>query len=104
MSRATYTGQFGFFYVEPKLEAGGYDQEVFLAIHHWAPHLVMMGAPMDANDVGYKYASFNDKLHSAAEPIRVQAGQRVMFRFLNASATEAARISTAGPHLYRHRS
>ena len=96
LARATYTGQFGFLYVEPKLEPGGYDQEVFLAIHHWEPHFVMMGAPMNAKDVGYKYASFNDKLHSAAEPIRVRSGERVMFRFLNASATEAARISMPG--------
>ena len=49
---------------------------------------MMMGAPMNAKDVGYKYASFNDKLSSFAEPIRVRQGQRILFRFLNASATE----------------
>ncbi|HEV8038875.1 MAG TPA: multicopper oxidase domain-containing protein, partial [Bryobacteraceae bacterium] len=31
LKRATYTGQFGFLYVEPKNDPGAYDQEVFLA-------------------------------------------------------------------------
>jgi len=94
--RATYTGQFGFLYIEPKHEPGSYDQEIFLAIHHWQPSLFTMGAPMNANDVMYRYATFNDKLHTAAEPIRVRYGQRVLFRLLNASATEAVQIALPG--------
>ncbi len=96
LTRATYTGQYGFLYVEPKLNPGAYDQEIFLAIHHWQPHLARMGPPMDAMDVGYTYASFNDKLSWAADPIRVRRGERVLFHFLNASATEAVRLSLPG--------
>ncbi len=96
LTQATYSGQYGFLYIEPKNEPGSYDQEIFLAIHHWQPHLTMMGAPMNANDVAYKYASFNDKLFSAAEPIRVRQGQRVLFRFLNASATQNVTLALPG--------
>ena len=99
LSRAGYTGQFGFLYIEPKHEPGQYDQEIFLAVHHWGPSFFKMGEPMNALDVHYKYASFNDKLHSAAEPIRVKFGQRVLFRLLNASATEAVRLALPG-HLF----
>ena len=52
LSRATYTGQCGFLYIEPKHDIGGYDQEVFLAIHHWEPSLMHMGPPMNATDNG----------------------------------------------------
>lgn len=99
LTRATYSGQYGFLYIEPKHEPGGYDEEIFLAIHHWKPHLMMMGAPMNAKDVAYQYASFNDKLHSAAEPIRVRQGQRILFRFLNASATQNVTLALPG-HLF----
>ncbi|HEY2645621.1 MAG TPA: multicopper oxidase domain-containing protein, partial [Candidatus Acidoferrales bacterium] len=40
---ATFSGQFGFFYVEPKSEPGNYDQEIFLAAHQWGPSLAHMG-------------------------------------------------------------
>jgi FtsP/CotA-like multicopper oxidase with cupredoxin domain len=96
LSRATYTGQYGFLYIESKHGIGGYDQEVFLAIHHWEPSLMHMGPPMNALDVTYKYASFNDKLLTASEPIRVRRGERVLFRFLNASATETVEIALPG--------
>ncbi len=43
MKRATYTGQFGFLYVEPKEEPGQYDAEVFLALHGWDPYLSSPG-------------------------------------------------------------
>jgi FtsP/CotA-like multicopper oxidase with cupredoxin domain len=35
LSRASYSGQFGFLYIQPKQDTGAYDREVFLAIHHW---------------------------------------------------------------------
>jgi FtsP/CotA-like multicopper oxidase with cupredoxin domain len=37
VQRGTYTGQFGFVYVEPKNNPGQYDQEFFLATHEWEP-------------------------------------------------------------------
>ena len=96
LSRATYTGQYGFLSIEPKHDIGGYDQEIFLAIHHWEPSLMHMGPPMNALDVTYKYASFDDKLLTAAEPIRVRRGERVLFRFLNASATQTVELALPG--------
>jgi len=96
LNQSTYSGQYGFLFIEPKSEPGDYDQEIFLAIHHWQPHLMRMDAPMNANDVAYKYASFNDKLFSAAEPIRVRQGQRILFRFLNASATQNVTLALPG--------
>jgi len=94
--QAAYTGQFGFLYVEPKQEAGDYDQEIFLAIHHWEPFWMRMGPPVDALEAGYKYATFNDKMQSAAEPIRVRRGERVLFRLLNASATKSVSLALPG--------
>jgi FtsP/CotA-like multicopper oxidase with cupredoxin domain len=96
LSQATYTGQFGFLYVEPKQESGDYDQEVFLAIHHWEPSWMHMGPPMNALEVTYKYATFNDQMQSAAEPIRVRRGERVLFRLLNASATKSVTLALPG--------
>ena len=96
LGRATYTGQYGFLYIEPKYDIGGYDQEIFLTVHHWEPSLVHMGPPMNALDVTYQYASFDDKLLTAAEPIRVRRGERVLFRFLNASATETVELALPG--------
>jgi FtsP/CotA-like multicopper oxidase with cupredoxin domain len=96
LSRATYTGQFGFLYVEPKHEAGDYDQEIFLAIHHWEPSWMPMGPPVNALEVSYRYATFNGKMQSAADPIRVRRGERVLFRLLNASATQTVTLALPG--------
>ena len=99
LTRATYTGQFGFIYIEPKYDSGSYDREVFLAIHHWEPFWTRMPPPMNARTVSYKYATFNDKTLAAAEPIRVRSGERVMFRILNASATRNVSLALPG-HLF----
>jgi hypothetical protein len=39
LKKATYTGQFGFFYIEPKEDPGVYDQEIFMALHDRNPHM-----------------------------------------------------------------
>ena len=96
---STYSGQFGFFYIEPRHEPGQFDREVFLPVHHWEPKLLPMGPPMNAPDVRYRYATFNSKLHSAAEPLRVRQGERVLFRFLNASGTQNTTLALPG-HLF----
>jgi Multicopper oxidase len=44
----------------------------------------------------YGSASFNDKMLGHGEPVRVREGERVLFRLLNASATE--NINLALPH------
>jgi FtsP/CotA-like multicopper oxidase with cupredoxin domain len=88
LTKAMYTGQFGFLYVDPKQDAGAYDHEVFLAIHHWEPSVKMQPKPVSSMEVSYQYASFNGKMFSASEPLRVKKGDRVLFHFLNASATQ----------------
>jgi FtsP/CotA-like multicopper oxidase with cupredoxin domain len=91
---ATYTGQFGFLYIDPKHESGNYDQEVFLAVHHWEPRFTNMRETWrNCPDISYRYASMNDKLLGAGEPLRVKKGQRVLFHFLNAGPTENVLLS-----------
>lgn len=96
LNRAQYTGQFGFFYIEPKQEPGAYDQEVFLALKEWDPFLTTMTGMGDSLDVGYKRFSINDRALGHGDPIRVKQGQRVLFRILNASATLHRRIGFSG--------
>ena len=110
LSRATYTGQFGFLVVDGGDEPGHFDQEVFLAIHHWAPSFVPMLETMQmqsannpastGSDVGYQYATVNQHRLGFGEPIRVKQGQRVLMHLLNASATENVVLSLPG-HKFR---
>jgi len=102
----TYTGQFGFLLIEGNGDQGHYDQEVFLAVHHWEPSFVPMVEMMQTqsannpknpgSDVGYKYATINQHRLGAGEPLRVKQGQRVLMRILNASATENIVIALPG--------
>ncbi len=96
LKRSTYTGQFGFLYVEPKSEPGAYDREVFLALKEWDPYLTTMGGEDAGLDVAYKYASINGFSLGHGEPVRVKAGERLMLRILNASATVHRRLAFAG--------
>jgi FtsP/CotA-like multicopper oxidase with cupredoxin domain len=106
LSLGTYSGQFGFFLVEGEPDPGHYDQEIFLALHQWGPSFVPMVDTMRAasanhplttcSDVGYQYATINQHMLGAGEPIRVKHGQRVLFHLLNASATENAVLALPG--------
>ena len=97
LSLATYSGQYGFFYIEPKQHAGAYDKEVFLAARHWAPRLSVSSASgILCEQIEYEHASFNDKVLSASEPIRVRESERVLFHFLNASATRDIQLALPG--------
>jgi FtsP/CotA-like multicopper oxidase with cupredoxin domain len=100
LKRATYTGQFGFLYVEPKNDAGAYDQEIFLALKEWDPYMATGGEDEDTMDAAYKHFSINNRALGHGAPIRVQERQRVLFRILNASATAHRRIALAG-HMFR---
>ncbi|MGD0989314.1 MAG: multicopper oxidase domain-containing protein [Candidatus Sulfotelmatobacter sp.] len=95
MKRATYTGQFGFLYVEPKEEPGRYDAEVFLALHGWDPYLSSQGGDGSLEAV-YPVYSMNSHALGSGEPVRVKEGQKVLFRILNASATQQHRIALPG--------
>jgi FtsP/CotA-like multicopper oxidase with cupredoxin domain len=102
LRRSLYSGQFGFFYVEPKSNPGNYDQEVFLAAHQWEPEFVSMQdirkgpPPNNGLEVMYRAASINDKALGHGEPIRVKAGARVLFHLLNVSATDDVSFALAG--------
>ncbi len=93
--RATYTGQFGFLYVEPKEEPGRYDAEVFLALHGWDPHLDSQGDEGNL-EVTYSVYSINSHALGSGDPVRVKEGQKILFRILNASATDQHRIALPG--------
>ena len=93
LNRATYTGQFGFLYVEPRSDPGGYDQEVFLALKEWDPYF---SSQDEGVEVAYKHFSINDRALGHGDPVRVKAGQRVMLRILNASATMTRSIAFSG--------
>jgi len=102
LTRSLYAGLYGFLIVEPPNDPGRYDQEVLLAGHHWEPRWVSMqdirqGPPPDNGlEVLYASASFNDRMLGHGEPVRVREGQRVLFRLLNASATQNMTLVLAG--------
>src|SRR5579862_5619032 len=115
LNRGLYTGQFGFLYVDPKNEPGQYDREVFLALHEWQPYFIPENDDEDEDEgppppkgsvkalmmlhgieVGYRVYSINDKTLGNGEPIRVRQGERLLFRVLNASATENRKMALPG--------
>ncbi|WP_040509519.1 multicopper oxidase family protein [Gluconobacter morbifer] len=96
-SRALYSGQFGFLIVDSGHDPGRYDREVLLAVHHWDASLPEIPrSPEECAMPRYRYVTFNGRLAEAAEPVRVRQGERVLFRFLNASATETVSLSLPG--------
>jgi FtsP/CotA-like multicopper oxidase with cupredoxin domain len=95
-----YTGMFGFFIVEGR-DKGDYDQEVLVAMHHWGAKWVSGGTfrpdqPEHGLEVAYDYGTMNGRLMGHADPVRVKPGTRVLFRLLNASATENTWTALAG--------
>ena len=63
LNRGSYTGQFGFVYVEPKNQPGAYDQEIFLATHEWEPFYTSAeeGEEMDAEQKARMAAQKKDE-------------------------------------------
>ncbi|HXA49077.1 MAG TPA: multicopper oxidase domain-containing protein [Candidatus Acidoferrum sp.] len=114
LNRGAFTGQFAFAYIEPKHDPGGYDQQIFLATHEWGPYLTRMEQPEDSSpqrqapqhkskdnqphgwEAGYRHFTINGKCLGHGEPIQVKEGQRILFHFLNASATESVRLALPG--------
>ena len=88
----TYSGQFGMLIIEPAGDPGRYDLEVPILLHEWEPAFSTDG-PLD---IQYKVGSINGKVLGSGEPIRVQRSQRVLFRILNASATEQHQVALPG--------
>jgi len=116
LHRGSFTGQFGFLIVESGKDPGAYDQEVFVALRDWEPFFTSQLVDTDEQnqkwpqserpavldtrpnglEVGATIYSINDKALGAGEPIRVQAGQRVLMHVLNASAIENRSIALPG--------
>jgi FtsP/CotA-like multicopper oxidase with cupredoxin domain len=127
LNRGTYTAQAGPVYIEPKLNPGTYDREVFLVLKEFLPSLShggdmalealagsavpalqQMGAAADAEaktktkgfEVGYELFAINGRMLGHGEPIRVKRGERVLFHVLNASATEIRSLALPA-HTFR---
>jgi FtsP/CotA-like multicopper oxidase with cupredoxin domain len=115
LHKSTYTGQFGFVYVDGGNDPGQYDHELFLAVRDWEPFFTanmedddddthigpflekpaVMNTEPDGLEVGSMTYSVNDKALGSGDPIRVREGQRLLIHFLNASAIENRRIALA---------
>jgi FtsP/CotA-like multicopper oxidase with cupredoxin domain len=112
LHKSLYTGQFAPVYIEPKSEPGRYDREVFLVSHEWEPYFnaekeeeggegerdPRQGKEQEHNglEVGYRTYTLNGKMLGHGEPVRVREGERVIFRILNASATEGLELALPG--------
>ncbi len=125
-----YTGQVGPVYIEPKYNAGAYDQEVFLVLKEFEPAFSRGGdMPMDflspaapdpqlqatgeaamraslakgmphGYEVGYETFAINGKMLGHGEPLRVKPNQRVLFHIVNGSATEIRGLALPG-HVFQ---
>ncbi len=116
LHKGSYTGQFGFVFIEDGNDPGHYDKELFLALRDWEPFFTStmedddddthdgpllekppkLNADPNGLEVGSMTYSINDKALGSGEPIRVREGQRLLIRFLNASAIENRRVALAG--------
>jgi FtsP/CotA-like multicopper oxidase with cupredoxin domain len=116
LHQGSYTGQFGFVYIDSGDDPGHYDQEHFLALRDWEPYFTGLMEDDDANgpgdpqpekpavlntdpnglEVNSNTYSINDKSLGGGEPIRVKQGDRLLLHLLNASAIENRRISFPG--------
>jgi len=100
LRRATYSGQYGVMIVEPRQNPARYDQEVPLALHGWEPFLSTHGGggEGDEGSLEVHYGAFTVNSHAlgGGEPVRVRAGQRVLFRIVNANATMTHRLALPG--------
>jgi FtsP/CotA-like multicopper oxidase with cupredoxin domain len=92
LKRATYTGQFGCFYIESGEDAGAYDQEIFLTLHDWNAYT----SGGDSMEAAYEYGTINGRMLNFGNPLRVREGQRVLLHFLNASASLVHWLALAG--------
>ncbi len=116
LHKGTFTGQFGFVYIDDGHDPGQYDQELFLALRDWEPFFTgtmdddddqshdgpapekpaVLNTDPNGLEVGSTIYSINDKSLGSGDPIRVREGQRLLVHFLNASAIENRRIALAG--------
>jgi FtsP/CotA-like multicopper oxidase with cupredoxin domain len=125
LSLGQYNGQVGPVYIEPKLNPGAYDQEIFLTLKEFEPAFSRGGdmaadflagqpipelrdkgeAAMAASlasgkprgfEVGYEAFAINGSMLGHGDPIKVTQGQRLLLHVLNASATESRSLALPG--------
>jgi len=102
LTKSTYSGEFGFLLVEPAADPGRYDREVMLASHTWLGEWVSMQdirkgpPPNNGLEVMYHAATLGERMLGHGEPIRVRAGERVLFRILNANASMGISLALPG--------
>ena len=126
LSRGQYNGLAGPVYIEPRNHPGNYDREIFLTLKEFEPTLSRGGdmdmdflspgtpvAPLKeagekamkaslakgmphGYEVGYGSFTINGRMLGHGEPVRVKAGERVLFHVLNASATEIRSLALPG--------
>jgi FtsP/CotA-like multicopper oxidase with cupredoxin domain len=94
LTRAQYSGQHGFVMIEPRENPARYEQEFFLALHDWGGQL--LASDDGAMNPSYSVSTINGKMLGAGEPLRVQAGQRILLHVLNSSPTEVHWLALAG--------
>jgi len=97
LKRATYTGQFGCFFIESRDDPGAYDQEVFLTLHDWNAY--MGGSPDSSMEAAYDHATIEGRMLGFADPVKVREGQRVLLHLLNASASLVHWLALSGHEL-----
>ncbi|OBH37581.1 copper oxidase [Mycobacterium sp. E342] len=123
--RGQYSGLVGPVYIEPRQNAGAYDQEIFLTLKEFEPSFTRggdmaadflvgdqqpdlkdrgessMAASLGRGDprgfeVGYGAFAVNGRMLGRGDPIRVRTGQRVLLHILNGSATETRSLALPG--------
>ena len=100
LKRATYSGQFGCFYIEPKIVPAAYsqiDQEVFITLHDWNAYMALSND--SSMEAAYDYSTINGRMLGFGDPLRVRQGQRVLLHILNASASMIHWLALAGHQL-----
>jgi len=126
LSAGQYSGQVGHVYIEPKNDPGSYDREIFLVLKEFEPTFSRGGdmpqdvltpatkvkaleeqgeSEMKASlakgmphgfEVGYSSFTINGRMLGHGEPVKVKAGERVLFHVLNGSATEIRSLALPG--------
>lgn len=89
LKKSTYSGQAGIMIVEGQSTSGDYDREAVIFLKEFEPYFRRTG-PLD---VEFRVFTINGRMAGAGEPIRVTAGERLLLRIVNASATLHHRIA-----------
>lgn len=123
LSAGQYSGEVGPVYIEPKNEPGNYDREEFLVLKEFEPYF-MRGGDMAMDflsgtqipelemmqekaeketagtpkgyEVGYKIFTINGRQLGHGQPLKVKAGERILFHILNGSASEIRSLALPG--------